>query len=56
MRVFVDLPLTTAHHEIFLYEQKFSDTVISFYFDIARQPHIAGWHPSLSEDYGSCAL
>ena len=42
MRVFAHLPLTTAHDEIFLYEPKFSDTVISFFLDTSPPPYIIG--------------
>lgn len=42
MRVFADLPLTTAHDEIFLHELKFSDTVISFFLDTSPPPYIVG--------------
>lgn len=37
MRVFADLP---AHDEIFLYEPKFSDTVISFFLDTSPPSYI----------------
>ena len=34
------LPLTVAHHEVFLYAPKFSETDISFFFDNSARHNI----------------